>query len=172
MVMNVALCHRVFGYLIDNRGVFDKIRIMNNNRFKFRVWDIENKKFITWWLSLMDADFELNDLFSYEEFTRQYIIQQYTGLKDKNNKEIYEGDIIRVSRYHITNVPIGPKSFKCDLVEDGVETGYVFCSHPPYEFVVSFEHIRYDDCDKLICNSERNEIVGNIFENPEIVNYE
>ena len=54
---------------------------------KFRVWDnvdYMSKPFTL--QSLMDAN--------RTEFTSDCIVMQYTGLKDRNGKEIYEGDII------------------------------------------------------------------------------
>lgn len=58
---------------------------MQNREIKFRVWDKINKKFFS-----QDV---LNKL-PLDIFLASENIQQYTGLKDKNNKEIYEGDIV------------------------------------------------------------------------------
>jgi uncharacterized phage protein (TIGR01671 family) len=59
-----------------------------NNRFNFRMWDINTKRFYYMYLD------ELIGLTRTISIPKDATIQQYTGLNDKNNIEVYEGDII------------------------------------------------------------------------------
>ena len=60
-----------------------------NNRFNFRMWDINTKKFYYMYLD------ELIGLTRTISIPKDATIQQYTGLNDKNNIEVYEGDVIK-----------------------------------------------------------------------------
>ena len=66
-------------------------------------------------------------------------VGQYTGLKDKNGKEIYEGDIVGTPY----NVGLVFMRLGCWFVENQKELGYF----PQYEI----------------------EVIGNIYENPELL---
>ena len=73
-------------------------------------------------------------------------LMQYTGLKDKNNKEIYDGDIIFLhgSKYKVI--------FK-------TEGARFVLRNNEFELEITF----------INNNNKRMEIIGNIYENPELM---
>ena len=58
---------------------------------KFRAWDNQLKK--------MFEDIEYHGKYKCNEGEEIFVVMQFTGLKDKNGKEIYEGDIVKVVYY-------------------------------------------------------------------------
>jgi uncharacterized phage protein (TIGR01671 family) len=101
---------------------------------------------------------------------------QYTGLKDKNGKEIYEGDIFFEEKPHVVEWFIGT------LDEDefaNAYTGYILrdinaknetgmlagiFEFSSLEYKRSFSNYGYGGIETYDC-----EIIGNIHENPELL---
>lgn len=63
---------------------------------KFRIWDNHEKRTILWDEVKQDPE----EFFPILSGGVNALIMQYTGLKDKNGKEIYEGDILSYQYYH------------------------------------------------------------------------
>lgn len=136
---------------------------------KFRAWDKEDKKL--WkvvsitesvWGDCEEAHIrvcELHENPSKKEtdvrMSVEYELMQYTGLKDKNGKEIFEGDILKTSSvsgkgYIITTIEWSEFSWKEKLIYSPI--------HQFYEY--------FDFSDETGVDSE---VIGNIYENPELL---
>ena len=125
---------------------------------KFRVWDEPNQCWSDYCHYIGEDGTMYHDINAIDE-PDQYIVEQYTGLKDKNGKEIYEGDIV--------------KQFVC-----GVK---MFKGKPCGRHTIWQVRWNEDECcfelyylsgslfgDSMMANGEEYEVVGNIHENPEL----
>lgn len=130
---------------------------LNRDReIKFRAWDKEKKKMI--------VEPPLRNSYGkwiveYEDVIKENIeLMQFTGLLDKNGKEIYEGDVLSPTREHKFKQP--PIGLKCVVVWD--------------EHYLTFSNLKDNvgDGEYLLCESTKKhwEVIGNIYENPELLN--
>ena len=94
---------------------------------------------------------------------------QYTGLEDKNGKEIYEGDIVRLKmKYEDDEDIIGAVKFgtflhsKCreyTCYHYGYYIDYKWQDNTGYDLYEAFINISIEYC----------EVIGNIYDNPELL---
>jgi uncharacterized phage protein (TIGR01671 family) len=117
-----------------------------NNRFKFRVWDFTINRFDT-------EIYQAGEQFGHPS-SCDWIAQQYTGLTDSNDNEIYEGDILKI-HYDVGGDVIGQVLYEAD------EGGYIF----QWERKGPNQHHINLNCDVAF----ESVIVGNILENPELL---
>lgn len=126
------------------------------DRFRFRVWwkpDYEEPKML--YNAEQTYDFlkgapEIIPADSFGEVLedKDFIVMQCTGLKDKNGKLIYEGDIVKI--FHMSGTMQGR------LFKDVVEWNDLRCRFDTENYGV------FDEDDVY-------EVIGNIYENPELL---
>jgi len=88
-------------------------------------------------------------------------LMQYIGLKDKNGKEMFEGDIVVCRVMHDSNV------FGSAWTHQKDEKGMTIAN--PKVIKHDLQGIDWDWFDDIRYHSEWWEVIGNIYENPEIL---
>jgi len=142
---------------------------MNRER-KYRVWDISHKTFLpTDVYALITSDFGafgimLKDWDNYKEgeylYHNSQIQSDFTGLLDKNGKEIYEGDVLlwkcsksgsKKEKLHTVSIEWGigmAHSYSLTIYDNGEKWG----------------------TSKSYWNASDREIIGNVYENQNLIN--
>ena len=113
---------------------------------KFRAWIVDIEKMASWEQTLKECDrFSLLN-------KDGFIFMQYTGLKDKQGKEIYDGDVVLCD-----NEFYAPVLWNDKLAQWCIQIG----------------HTLEGLCEYCNCHIAENcEVVGNIHDNPELLEEE
>lgn len=150
------------------------------DRFNFRCWDKENKKFLhnlsfdisTNETLILNCGIEGKKYINLND-TDRYTLMQCTGLKDKNGKLIYEGDVVRFEKTYecacFTNVKV--VLFKIVWCDYGFMAKQIkiIKGNESYEFPLTLSKLLeiapYTEHQTTI----NLEVIGNIYENPELL---
>jgi hypothetical protein len=91
-------------------------------------------------------------------------------LFDRLGNEINEGDIVKINRYYMRPIPVNRREdIEYKLIEGEIEIGQVIWGWNTQKYLVSYEHIRYDDSEDFDKSSHRVEVIGNIFEHENLL---
>lgn len=124
---------------------------------KFKFWDTKEK---TW---MVDGRSETNiydfafkkgmnwNFINKQEALERVIILQYTGLKDKNGIEIYEGDILSRKDWGMGGGHDPEERYEVGLIDD-----YIYEEEQSWHFKT---HLWGEWC----------EVIGNVHDNPELL---
>ncbi len=143
---------------------------------KFRAWDKDDKIMRNWRDLIFEKD-KGNDFYAIGHHTspavidyyNEHVLMQYTGLKDKNGKEIYEGDILK----RIVTVVVYGSGRPAEDVEEFLEVEY----NTEYAgFFIGetqlFAYVRATRDIHTRCSCTDVEVIGNIYGNPELLEVE
>lgn len=142
---NKELHKWIYGYYIE---VMDDSHIYDPEQSKVSVWDDDNP----------NIGYDMFGFFEVEPES----VGQYTGLKDKNGKEIYEGDIVEFPSSLNIFIDIDYSDYKNtqppkDIISPVYYAGGQFTFH--WMYGQEGQEVGFEDV----------EIIGNIYENSELL---
>ncbi|MCT7528767.1 YopX family protein [Aliarcobacter cryaerophilus] len=126
---------------------------------KFKIFDTKQNKFLNKFYCYFGSDEKMEIYNNGRDFddgikNENAILLQYTGFKDMNGIEIYEGDICEIK--------YSKESQKISFCTNGI----CFVEFKEGSFWLNN---RYDRFSVIINNFEKLEVVGNIYENLELL---
>ena len=126
-----------------------------NREIKFRVWKNNTM--------LQVGDGVLKEIYFDENNwneDKDGVLMQYIGLKDKNGKEIYEGDMVNFTKRGITHGPDAEDVKNAEVWYSLEDCAFVFGKYKSADY--TWWYSMTDDLYNF-------EVVGNIFKNPNLL---
>lgn len=123
-------------------------------------------------LIIINSIFDLSNGVAFHPINKKFEIvykRQFTGLKDKNGKEIYEGDVIFNSNRTLITMNEDKRLYVVKWQDGEYNNQQTWLQKNPgfiFEKII-VDGKKYMD---LIFSKEQIEVIGNIYENPELIN--